>query len=140
MTTNNGGPAFPVMELRTFQEEPGAGLEGGRGMTADTEMPGIIYAEKRQGFSSQFMAGGLWSDLRLSREAVQYTRSDLNRENSRMCVNCGRIRAAEAGRVDPGTDCQSPDACTWDLTPEEAWQYWRDKYHKMCAIQQEREP
>jgi hypothetical protein len=38
----------------------------------------------------------------------------------RICLNCGRTRDADEGRCKPGEGCPSPDACTWDHTPQEA--------------------
>jgi len=55
-------------------------------------------------------------------------------DNTRMCVNCGRERPASEGRDTPHPDCTSPDACSWDLTLEEAWQYWRQKYHDLHKV------
>lgn len=52
---------------------------------------------------------------------------------TRMCVNCGRYAQREHDRVEPLADCPSPDACTFDMTPDEAWQYWREKYHALRA-------
>lgn len=51
-----------------------------------------------------------------------------------MCVNCGKTRPASEGR-DPLPECEHPDypgltACTWDVTPEEAWQHWRKAEHE----------
>lgn len=51
----------------------------------------------------------------------------------RMCVNCGRIRDADKGIETPGDGCQSPDACSWNMTPQEAANYWRQKAHKETA-------
>jgi hypothetical protein len=51
----------------------------------------------------------------------------------RMCVNCGRTRPASEGRDAPGKDCPSPDACTWDMTPEEAADHWRKLAHNRAA-------
>lgn len=46
----------------------------------------------------------------------------------RLCVACGRTVAIPC-RFDPVPDCPSPDACTLDMTAEEAWQYWRRVAH-----------
>jgi hypothetical protein len=49
----------------------------------------------------------------------------------RMCLNCGKTRSASEPKDDL-PECGSPEfpglaACTWDATPEEAWQIWRDR-------------
>jgi hypothetical protein len=49
----------------------------------------------------------------------------------RMCLSCGMKVPAEHNRDDPGPGCTSPDACTFDMTDGEAWQYWRQKYHDL---------
>lgn len=45
----------------------------------------------------------------------------------RMCVNCGVVVPSSHDRAQPGPGCKSPDACTFDLTPREAWEHWRTK-------------
>ena len=49
----------------------------------------------------------------------------------RMCLNCGRTAPASHDRAEPGPGCVSPDACTFDLTPDEAWHYWRKVAHDL---------
>lgn len=51
----------------------------------------------------------------------------------RMCVNCGLVVPASHDRAQPGPACEAPDACTFDLTPREAWEYWRAKAHQARA-------
>jgi hypothetical protein len=51
----------------------------------------------------------------------------------RMCVNCGASAPAECDRLASPPSCPSPDACSFDMTPHEAWQYWRKKYHAATA-------
>jgi hypothetical protein len=45
----------------------------------------------------------------------------------RECLNCGRVRPVSEGRRSPGEGCPSPDACTWEMTTEEAWAYWQER-------------
>ncbi len=52
---------------------------------------------------------------------------------TRMCVNCGATRPAEEGRETSGADCKSPNACTWDHTPHEAFEHWRREAHARSA-------
>ncbi|MBN7759324.1 hypothetical protein JYP46_21075 [Nitratireductor aquimarinus] len=68
-------------------------------------------------------------------EVMQRARDFLNQKGSgeeRVCVNCGRTRPSSEGRETPHPDCTSPDACTWDMTSDEAWQYWSQKYHDLA--------
>ena len=56
--------------------------------------------------------------------------------DTRMCVNCGRTVPASHPRHEALPECVGPDgmaACTFDMTPEEAWQFWRQKYHDLRA-------
>lgn len=53
----------------------------------------------------------------------------------RLCVNCGKTARVARGTFLP--ECTSPDgmaACTFDMTAEEAWQYWRQRYHDEYSI------
>ena len=50
--------------------------------------------------------------------------------SARLCLSCGRSAPASHDRGQPGPDCPAPDACTFDLTLDEAWQHWREKAHK----------
>ena len=43
----------------------------------------------------------------------------------RMCVVCGKTADADK----PWPDCETPNCCTPDATPQEAWQHWRDLWH-----------
>lgn len=47
----------------------------------------------------------------------------------RLCVNCGRQVPLSHDRRLPAPECSSPDACTFDMTQEEATDYWRKLYH-----------
>jgi hypothetical protein len=51
----------------------------------------------------------------------------------RMCVNCGLVVPALHDRAQPGPGCEAPDACTFDMTPREAWEHWRAKAHQYRA-------
>lgn len=51
----------------------------------------------------------------------------------RMCVACGTRVPASHDRAQPGPGCPSPDACTFDLTPHEAWQHWRAVAHQRAV-------
>ena len=53
----------------------------------------------------------------------------LGRETGRQCVNCGRWFPKEWDRAKAPDDCKSPDACTIDMTADEAWQHWRKEAH-----------
>lgn len=57
--------------------------------------------------------------------------------NLRMCVNCGKTIDSSLPRDTTPEDCTSPGACTFNLTPQEAWLYWRRKYYE---LQQEKYP
>ena len=70
--------------------------------------------------------------------ALLADRAELDRLRSetdafRMCVNCGRVVPASHDRAEPGPGCKAPDACTFDLTPREAWEHWRAKAHQYRA-------
>ena len=52
------------------------------------------------------------------------------RLSGRMCVVCGRIFPASQDRTVPGEGCPTPDACTLDMTTEEAFEHWRDIAHE----------
>ena len=57
----------------------------------------------------------------------------------RLCVNCGKTRPADYGAATPRAGCPSPDACTWDMTPQEAADHWRKIAHdRYTAIAAER--
>lgn len=66
---------------------------------------------------------------------VEVERQDamLRLSEMRMCVNCGRKTGADHNRNMPLPDCPAPDACTFDTTPDEAWQHWRQKAHDQRA-------
>jgi hypothetical protein len=57
----------------------------------------------------------------------------VSRSEERMCVNCGKTVPASHPRHEPLPECVGPDgmaACTFDLTPDEAWQHWRNEWHR----------
>jgi hypothetical protein len=65
-------------------------------------------------------------DLRqLDRQAAALIR----RLSGRLCVNCGRTFPASHDRAKAPEDCPSQDACTIDMTLEEAFNHWRQKAH-----------
>lgn len=69
--------------------------------------------------------------LRSENEALR-----AERDNQRMCVMCGKFRPANEPQDDL-PECVGPDgraACTWDMTPSEAWQYWRKKAHTLRGL------
>lgn len=47
----------------------------------------------------------------------------------RLCVNCGRVFPREWDRTKAPADCKSPDACTIDMTAEEAFRHWKAEAH-----------
>lgn len=54
----------------------------------------------------------------------------------RMCVNCGRTKPVSEDRHEPLPECTGPDgyaACTFDMTPQEAWEHWRGEAHRLAA-------
>ena len=54
----------------------------------------------------------------------------------RMCVNCGKFAPDDHDRTQPLPECVGPDdmaACTFDLTPSEAWQHWSKIAHDLRA-------
>lgn len=54
---------------------------------------------------------------------------------ARQCVVCGKYVDAE--KYHPGdvflecVDSVGVAACTFDMTEEEAWHFWRKKYHEL---------
>jgi hypothetical protein len=55
----------------------------------------------------------------------------------RMCVNCGKYAPVDHPRHEPLAECVEPEtglsACTFDMTPHEAWQHWSAKAHAIQA-------
>jgi hypothetical protein len=53
----------------------------------------------------------------------------------RMCVNCGKYAPVDHPRHEPLPECVDPvtglSACTFDMTPHEAWQHWSAKAHAL---------
>lgn len=51
----------------------------------------------------------------------------------RMCLNCGRYAPTGHDRDQPLSECVDPEtglsACTFDLTPDEAWAHWSKIVH-----------
>lgn len=73
-----------------------------------------------------------------ARDAVTRERDEARAElaGRRMCVNCGRYAPAGHDRDGPLPECVGPEglsACTFNLTPDEAWQHWRKKHHEARA-------
>jgi len=58
------------------------------------------------------------------------TGNKLAKFEKRLCVNCGRHVDASHDRSESLKGCPSPDACTFDMTMEEALQHWRVKAHQ----------
>ena len=54
-------------------------------------------------------------------------------EGGRLCVACGRTLPASHDRTKPGLGCKSPDACTIDMTLDEAFLFWRQRSHDLRA-------
>ncbi len=54
----------------------------------------------------------------------------------RMCVNCGKFAPRDHDHTQPLSKCVGPEglaACTFNLTPNEAWQHWSLKAHELRA-------
>jgi hypothetical protein len=68
-------------------------------------------------------------NLALNNEAAALIR----RLSGRLCVNCGRTFPASHDRSKAPEDCPSQDACTIDMTLEEAFNHWRQKAHDYRA-------
>lgn len=54
----------------------------------------------------------------------------------RMCVNCGKYAPEGHDRTQPLPECVDKDGysgCTFDLTPQEAWEHWRKIAHDQRA-------
>jgi hypothetical protein len=75
-------------------------------------------------------------NLALNNEAAALIRrlqAENNRLSGRLCVNCGRTFPANHDRAKAPEDCPSQDACTIDMTLEEAFNHWRQKAHDYRA-------
>ena len=70
-----------------------------------------------------------WATSDLYYEAAALIR----RLSGRLCVNCGRTFPASHDRSKAPEDCPSQDACTIDMTLEEAFNHWRQKAHDYRA-------
>ena len=103
-----------------------------------SEAPKTVWLDpEAREFFYQLGADDETSDL------AQYVRADIHAAavdravkaegNARLCLSCGRSAPASHDRGQPGPDCPAPDACTFDLTLDEAWQHWREKAHKERA-------
>jgi hypothetical protein len=71
-------------------------------------------------------------NLALNNEAAALIRrlqAENNRLSGRLCVNCGRTFPASHDRAKAPEDCPSQEACTIDMTLEEAFNHWRQKAH-----------
>lgn len=81
------------------------------------------------------------SAIRAEREKAEKAEAERDRlraelDGRRMCVNCGTFAPVGHTRNHPLPECVGPDglsACTFDLTPEEAWQHWSVEAHKLRA-------
>lgn len=80
----------------------------------DDRMPGWVVALQRDGPAL----------LDLAEEGL--------RAKERLCVMCGRtFDASKIAHQGQPEDCPSPDACTLDMTWEEAARHWSRKYHEL---------
>lgn len=72
----------------------------------------------------------------VSDQQSEIERLKLEAGTLRMCVNCGKVVPADAvGRGDGLPECEHPEypgifACTFDMTPVEAFLHWRAKAHE----------
>lgn len=81
------------------------------------------------------------SAIRAEREKAEKAEAERDRlraelDGRRMCVNCGTFAPVGHTRNHPLPECVGPDglsACTFDLTPKEAWQHWSVEAHKLRA-------
>lgn len=72
----------------------------------------------------------LLKHARETNETIAELRAELN--GQRMCLNCGKFAPKGHPREEPLPECVGPDglsACTFQLTPEEAWEHWRKVAH-----------
>jgi hypothetical protein len=67
------------------------------------------------------------------KDAKEMTDTSTEAVDRRMCINCGRYVGADHDRALPGPDCPSPDVCTFELTQDEAWQYWRRRAYALLT-------
>lgn len=73
-----------------------------------------------------------WGDVKMM-SADEYAALRLAAGETRDCVVCGMVRPASDGREAPGAGCWVPDACTWNMTPQEAADHWRKLAHDRAA-------
>lgn len=57
----------------------------------------------------------------------------LRERTDRLCLSCGRSFPAEQGRTESPAGCRSPEACTIDMTHEEAFMHWSKKAHDLMV-------
>lgn len=109
------------------------------------DVPSIPTNEKRQRMYAAVLDAVAQGRQSLSLEAAKHiaaeiarltaerdeaiARADLLTGALRMCVNCGKTRSSSEPK-DGLPACSHPDypgmaACTWDATPQEAWEHWR---------------
>ena len=56
---------------------------------------------------------------------------ELELGKTRLCLTCGKTRDATVPKEQPGCpETEIGHVCQFDLTPGEAWQYWRVKAHE----------
>ena len=79
-------------------------------------------------------APSLWKDRAIAAERER-DEAQLAAGHFRMCVNCGKTRPFHEPK-DPLPECIDAagySACTWDATPQEACEYWRELAHDRQA-------
>ncbi len=56
---------------------------------------------------------------------------------TRMCLICGKVVDASHPRHEDLPECVNPEtgmaSCTWQTTPDEAWQIWEGRYYEQRA-------
>lgn len=80
--------------------------------------------------------GGVDTHHAIKDMAAEIERLRAELAGQRMCVNCGKYAPAGHDRTQPLPECVGPDdmaACTFDLTPSEAWQHWSKIAHDLRA-------
>lgn len=55
----------------------------------------------------------------------------------RMCLTCGRTKPSDEPQHDPAKDCAADpemgNLCSFDATPQEAWQHWSRVAHERAS-------
>lgn len=57
---------------------------------------------------------------------------------TRLCLTCGKVKPSTEPAHEPGKGCE-PDPemghiCSFDATPQEAWQHWRQEAHRLREL------